>query len=273
MPPLFATTIRRTLVILMVTAIGSNSAATSYAQTITVPNGVPQGPIPTYEEVGVGGFAFPSSGGSRTIGSDGSTVATTTSSSSATTGSDALEKMYSASWGYQAAENAKTVGINPSALAATCVIESGCKNVYTANGTNTITGAFQMSNGTYTEARDKALAAHPELASTITSGIAGQQDPATQAVAAAQYLKDAATYLQKQGISSPTSVDTRAYYNFGPSTGSNIARSSDDTLMSTYLSSKTMTGNGITAGETVGQWKAAVAAKMGSAANQAVLLN
>ncbi|WP_291366659.1 hypothetical protein [Acetobacter sp. UBA5411] len=243
-----------------------------HAQTITVPNGLPQGPIPTYEEVGLGGYTLPTSGGTRTIGGDGSTVSTTTTTSSGTD-SDALEKMYSNSWGYQAGQNAEAVGVNPSALAATCIVESGCSNVYTAKGTNTITGAFQMSNSTYTAALNEALAAHPELASTIVSGTAGQQDPATQAIAAAQYLKDGATYLEKQGISSPTSVDTRAYYNFGPSTGANIARASDDTLMSTYLSAKTMSGNGVTSGETVGQWKAAVAAKMGSAAYQPVLAN
>jgi hypothetical protein len=182
-----------------------------------------------------------------------------------------LDTMTSQSWGLQAEQNAQALGVNPSALAATCVVESGCQNVYTASGSNTITGAFQMSNGTYNAALNEALAADPSLASSITSGMAGQQDPATQAVAAAQYLKDAATMLQSAGVSNPTALDTRAYYNFGPQSGAQIATADDTALMSTYVSSNAMQGNNISSTETVGEWKAGVAAKMGSAASAVVL--
>ncbi|NHO55367.1 hypothetical protein GOB87_15740 [Acetobacter estunensis] len=262
---------RRTAHAALVLGALMSPATVLHAQTITVPNGMPQGPIPTFEEVGIGGFTLPTSGSTRTIGSDGSTVRTSTAPSAAT-GSDALEKMYGSSWGYQAAQNAETVGVNPSALAATCVVESGCRNLYTANGKTTITGAFQMSNGTYTEQLNRALAQHPELADTITSGIAGQQDPATQAVAAAQYLKQAATSLQSAGVDNPTPVDTRGYYNFGPKAGISMARASSDTPMSEFISADKMAKNGVTPNETVGQWRSAVAGKMGSAATQSVLL-
>ncbi|ARW49110.1 hypothetical protein S1001342_02820 (plasmid) [Acetobacter pasteurianus subsp. pasteurianus] len=173
---------------------------------------------------------------------------------------------------YAAAQNASALGVNPDALAATCVVESGCRNVYTANSNSSITGAFQMSNGTYNEALQKALASNPSLASTITNtGISGQQDPATQAVAAAQYLKDAATTLQNAGISNPTALDARAYYNFGPTAGQAIARATDDTPMSEFVSASHMASNGISSNETVGQWRANVASKMGSAASSPIL--
>lgn len=217
----------------------------------------------------MGGWTPPTSSTTQQISGSGSVVSTTTSNGS---GTDALQSMYSQSWGYAAAQNASALGVNPDALAATCVVESGCRNVYTANSNSSITGAFQMSNGTYNEALQKALASNPILASSITNtGVSGQQDPATQAVAAAQYLKDAATSLQNAGISNPTALDTRAYYNFGPQRGAQIATANDSALMSSYVPSNQLASNGISSGETVGQWKSSIAAKMGSAASSPIL--
>jgi hypothetical protein len=51
------------------------------------------------------------------------------------------------SWGGAAVSNATALGVNPSALAATCVAESGCQNV---RGSGTVAGAFQMTASTYT---------------------------------------------------------------------------------------------------------------------------
>ncbi|GBQ96703.1 hypothetical protein AA23498_2709 [Acetobacter nitrogenifigens DSM 23921 = NBRC 105050] len=239
------------------------------AQTVNVPSGLPPTVNATWQEIGMGDWTPPTSSTTQQISGSGSVVSTTTSSGSDT---DALQSMYSQSWGYAAAQNASALGVNPNALAATCVVESGCQNVNTAGGGNTITGAFQMSNGTYSEELQKALASDPSLAASITdTGISGQQDPATQAVAAAQYLKDAATSLQKAGISDPTALDTRAYYNFGPQRGAQIATANDSALMSSYVPSNQLASNGISSGETVGQWKSSVAAKMGSAASSPIL--
>jgi len=249
--------------------LGCGATIPAIAQTINVPGGLPQSVHAVYPEIGLGDWSPPASSTQQTI--NGSGTVTTTTSTSSLSASDPLQTLYGQSWGYAAAENASALGVNPEALAATCVVESGCQNLYTASGSSTITGAFQMSNGTYTEAMQEALAADPGLASTITEGTAGQQDPATQAVAAAQYLKDAATALEGVGVTDPTAVDTRAYYNFGPSAGEQIARADDTSLMSAFVSSSVMSGNGITAGETVGEWKAAVAAKMGSGATASVL--
>jgi len=187
--------------------------------------------------------------------------------------SSALSKMLSTPWGATAVSNAQTVGINPSALAATCVVESGCQNVGGSGSNGTITGAFQMSASTYTAMINAALAANPSLASQVVPGLGGQNDPATQSIAASEYLLQGSQYLQSHGIADPTVTDVRGYYNFGPAGGAAIANATSDQTMASVLSNfsaATLAKNGITSGETVGQWQAGVAAKIGNAATQSV---
>jgi hypothetical protein len=185
--------------------------------------------------------------------------------------SDALTTMMDQSWGLAAVSNATALGVNPSALAATCVVESGCQNV---SGSGTVAGAFQMTASTYTAMINAAVAQNPSLASQIVPGLAGQMDPATESIAAAEYLQQGAQYLQNQGISNPSVLDVRGYYNFGPQGGAQIASASPDQTMASVLtgySAATLAKNGITPGETVGQWQASVSAKIGNAATQPVL--
>ena len=184
--------------------------------------------------------------------------------------SDALNTMMGTTWGNTAVANAEALGVNPSALAATCVLESGCQNV---GGSGTVAGAFQMTASTYTAMINAAVAQNPSLAGQIVPGLAGQMDPATESIAASQYLINGAEALQSAGVSSPTVLDTRGYYNFGPS-GAALATAGDDQLMAQAMpnvSQQVFQNNGITPGETVGQWKAAVTAKIGNAAGQTVL--
>ena len=61
-------------------------------------------------------------------------------------GSDALGTMLATSWGMRPSATPK-LWRQPSALAATCVLESGCQNV---GGSGSIAGAFQMTSATYT---------------------------------------------------------------------------------------------------------------------------
>ncbi len=123
-------------------------------------NGVPFLPIPTFEEVGLPPFTMPTG----TL----STVPDQTAPPSATggdgTSSATLDTMLSQSWGAAAGANAESLGVNPTALAATCVLESNCQNV---GGTGTINGAFQMSNATYNAAMAAALQRNPNLAANI----------------------------------------------------------------------------------------------------------
>lgn len=234
-------------------------------------NGVPQQIVPQAAEVGLPAFTMPTGtvslyGGST--GSGGSSGGTGTS-----TDSSALDTMLATAWGTSARQNAQALGVDASALAATCVMESGCQNV---SGTGTITGAFQMTAATYKASLAAALAQDPSLATNIVPGLAGQSDPATQSIAAAEYLRQNALQLQAAGISNPTALDVRGSYNFGGVNGVAIATADPSTPMASVLqsmSASTLTANGITSGETVGQWKSAVAAKMGSAARAPVLIS
>jgi hypothetical protein len=216
------------------------------------------------------------SGGYGT-GPDGAAAGNTTGGDYSSGGggignSTALGTMLSMSWGNTAVGNAQALGVNPSALAATCVLESGCQNV---GGSGTISGVFQMSNSTYNAAMQAALQQNPDLAQYVVPGLAGKMDPATESIAAAEYLYQGAQALQGAGIDNPTVLDVRGYYNFGPANGANIAKADDSETMAsvlTGLSASTLAANGISPGETVGQWRTSVSAKVGNSAGQSVLL-
>jgi hypothetical protein len=211
--------------------------------------------------------------GDQTVNQDYSSDGTGSSMSyggSATT-STALGTMLGTSWGATAVENAQTLGVNSSAVAATCVIESGCQNLSARSG-STVAGAFQMTAGTFTAMIKEAVAENPSLAGQIVPGLAGQMDPSTQAIAAAQYLKDGAHALQAANISNPTVLDVRGFYNFGAKYGAPIAGAQDDTLMSEIVPQSALSANQIPATETVGQWRASVGGKIGNAAGQSVLI-
>ena len=185
--------------------------------------------------------------------------------------SDALNTMLGTSWGATAAANAQSIGLNASALAATCVVESGCgANVGSGSGAQ---GVFQMYPAAFQEGLQTALAANPALASQIVLGSAGMNDPTTEAIAASGYLIQANSALQNAGVSDPTVLDARSYYNFGPQNGSQLALASPSEPVSQAMpnvSQATLTANGITPGETVAQWQASVTSKIGSAASQSI---
>jgi len=228
---------------------------------ITIPQGTPN-PFPS----------DPTSSGPSGDGSgDGSGGGGSSGGGGIVASSDALSTMLGTPWGAAAVANAQALGVNPSALAATCVVESGCQNV---GGSGTIAGAFQMSASTYTAMINAALAQNPGLASQIVPGLAGQMDPATESIAASEYLAQGAQYLQAKGISDPSVLDVRGYYNFGPANGASLAQANaSDTVASAMpnVSATTLAANGITPGETVGQWRASVSSKIGNAAGQSVL--
>jgi hypothetical protein len=127
----------------------------------------------------------------------------------------------------------------------------------------------------YQDGLQTALAADPSLASEIVQGTAGMDDPTTEAIAASGYLIQANQALENDGISDPTVLDARAYYNFGPTNGVALA-TADNTneLVSEVIPNVPQTilsENGISPGETVAQWQASVSSKIGRAADQSVL--
>lgn len=216
----------------------------------------------TGNETGADGSGTGVASGDYSSGSSGGSVADN---------SAALGTMLGMSWGSTAVANAQALGVNASALAATCVLESGCQNV---GGSGTISGAFQMSDSTYTAAMQAALQQNPNLAQYVVPGLAGKMDPGTESIAAAEYLYQGAQALQGAGIDNATVLQVRGYYNFGPTNGVNLATADDGATMASVLrnlSSQTLAANGITPGETVGQWRAQVSAKIGNAAGQSVL--
>ena len=241
-------------------------------QPETQTGGPPILPVPTFMETGLPNYTMPV-GTSSVLPPAGPGTGTGTASPPGS--SDALTTLDSRSWGALAASNATAMGVNPSAIAATCMLETGCQSI-AALGGSTVSGAFQMTNGTYSADIKQALVQNPSLAGSIDTSLAGKMDPANQAIAAAQDLKNAALALQAAGISSPTVMDTRGYFNFGAAVGSDLARSPADRnmsdILSAYYTPAQIAQNGITPSTTVGQWRASVTAKIGSAATQVVLL-
>lgn len=249
-------------------------------------NGVPLLPIPTYEETGLPPFTMPTGAtaldsstppGGTTTGGDGTVGnGTGTGSTGDGSGSQSMASMMGRSWGEAASQNAQTIGITPVALAATCQIEaSGCQT-NPASSSTTITGTFQMLDATYTAMMNSALARNPSLAANIVPGLAGKLDPATESIAAAEYQRQGAVYLQAHDVQNPTVLDVRGYYNFGPGNAAAIARAQDSELMSAQISNLSdaqLKANGINAATTtVGQWRASVTNKIGQSAAQAPVL-
>ena len=210
--------------------------------------------------------------GSSASDADGADSSPDTSGSTSTgsggTGSRALTTLLGTQWGAQIVQVAQALGINPSTLAGTCVIESGCRNVNNGNAV----GMFQMFPAAYSQGLQTALAVAPQLSSSVVQGDAGRSDPVTESIAAAGYQMQAVKALQNAGIDNPTFADTRGYYNFGPTYGPQVALANADKLLSDIVPAKSLTANNIAAGTTVGQWRASVAAKVGTAANQPVMM-
>ena len=171
--------------------------------------------------------------------------------------------------GSAAVENANALGINPSALAATCVIESGCQNVA---GSGTVAGAFQMTASTYTAMINAAVAQNPSLASQIVPGLAGRWIPQLS------QLPRPNIYSRERNTFRPTVSRIRLFWTFAATTTS-AQLVEPQSLMHLPMRlwhpcCKTILRNpcknGVTPGETVAQWQASVSAKIGNAATQSV---
>jgi len=241
-------------------------------------SGVPEQVIPRVMEVGLGSFVIVPSVGipstNNTGGGTGSTGGGSEGGVAASPGASiALDTMTSRSWGETAMQGATAVGVNPAALAATCMVESECQNLAARDG-GRIRGAFQMLDSTFEAGLTQAARYNPTLSGTFDRGVSGSMDPANQAIAAAATLRADAERLQAAGVANPTVLDVRGGYNFGSGYTVKLAQSSDSDLMSGVLSSYSpaqLASNGISQTTTVGQWRMSVAAKMGDAAYQPVL--
>ena len=259
-------------------AMGAGPGMPALAQSGVVSmSGAPEQVIPRVMELGLGSFTITPTQGSVTpdTSSSGTGSGDGSGSSGATAvgGSTALDLMSSRSWGTQASEAATAVGVNPSALAATCMVESQCQSV---NGSASgIRGAFQMLDSTYEWGVTQAISYNSSLAGTIERGVDGSMDAGNQSYSAAAYMRSLAETLQQAGISNPTVLDVRGGYNFGQSYSVAIAQADSSETMGEIMrnaSDKVFTQNGITRITTVGEWRTMMSARMGDAATQPVLL-
>ena len=222
--------------------------------------------LPLYPEVGAPSFTTPAG----SADDDGGFAPPESGSGTSDSGSAALDTMNSKPWGAQAATDSVSIGVNASALAATCAVESGCdSNAHNGN----FTGAFQMGSAAFNDGLATALAANPALASQIVAGAGGINDPTTNAIAAAGYMLKGANALQQAGVADPTFSQVRGYFQFGPADGTRLARATSDQELGSvlrYTSADTLTANGLTPNMTVAQYQATFAGKAGNAANQSV---
>ena len=89
---------------------------------------LPQQVIATFPEIGAPTFTTsPGTPSAGDTGGQGTGDAGESSTDGSGGSSDALNTMLGQPWGSTAVNNAEALGVNPSALAATCVIESGCQ--------------------------------------------------------------------------------------------------------------------------------------------------
>ncbi len=260
----------------VVLGVGVGAIGAHADPSLVLPSGLPVQVHPTFPEPGLPAFSFPA-GGSSSVGGSSSSVDDSGGSSGGSVSSggsgDAYNTMMAQDWGSQAADAAAAMGVSGTALAATCVMESNCQNVGAASGSSA-TGAFQMINSTYTADISGAVAYDPAIAGSIVSGLAGQMDPATEAYAASYELRSDALLLQAKNVDDPTVLDARAVYQFGAGVGPEVATADDSENIAalTGLSAASLAANGLSTSSTVGQWRATVIAKLGSAtANQSVL--
>ncbi len=267
----------------VVLGIGVSAIGAAHADPgIVLPNGLPVQVKPTFQEPGLPAFSFPVCGTSSVGGSSSSVDDSGGSGSGGSTGGsvssggsgDAYNTMMAQDWGSQAADAASAMGVSATALAATCAMESNCQNVGSTTNVSNASGAFQMINSTYTADINGALAYDPDIANSIVSGLAGKMDPATEAYAAAYELRSDALALQNDGVSDPTVIQARAMYQFGGGAGLQVAEANDSDTLESYinLTPSQLAANGLTATETVGQWRQTVVGKLGATtANQSIL--
>jgi hypothetical protein len=249
--------------------VAASVAAPVFAEPVPqFQRGLPVQVVPVYLEPGLPGFEFPR-GGEESGGGGGGGGGDTTSGD---LGGSGRNRLLAYEWGDEAMAAAEQLGIYGSALGSTCVLE-GCQNVR-GPGNGTISGWFQMSDGTFLDSINAALRENPSLRDQIVGGLTGKNDPVTQSIAAAQYLRQGAQLLADRGISNPTVLDTRSYYQFGPRYAAGVANANDSDNLRALLptfSEETFRLNHISPTTTVGEWRATITRQLGSAAYQTVL--
>ena len=172
-----------------------------------------------------------------------------------------LQTLAQQPYGTTAINTADALGINPASIAAIAQAESEFQNIPTADGSTSATGPWQFTQGTFND-----VSANNNLGLAPSS----LADPNAQAVAAPYYLQQIASTVSEATGSPATTLQAYGAWVFGPTPGATIANATDSTPLSTIVSAQSLANNGMTSW-TVGDFRTTETAKLGAAANQAVL--
>lgn len=226
-------------------------------------SGVPAQVIPSNLETGAPTFTTPTGSGSAT-GTQGSTGegTSTGSSGSAYTGGGgaAMTNMMAQSYGQTAYSTAQQVGNNPEAVAGIGQLESGFRNVATANGSSSATGPWQVTSGTWSDYVNRY---------NLPYSASDRTNPDAQAVVANYIIKDYAAGVSNSTGASATVEQTYGAFVFGPGAGNRMALADRSAPLSNFVSAQALSNNSMT-GWTVGQFYSRVESKLGGTATQTV---
>jgi hypothetical protein len=214
--------------------------------------------MPSAPEVGVTIMQMPGGGNDATGATPGGEG--TGGGASSAGSSSAYAAMMATPYGVAAGTDAQNAGISADALAAIGEVESGFKNVSTANGSSSATGPWQILQGTFNQYNTQyGLGYSP---SAIT-------DPTAQAAVASYIIKDYANTVSQSTGQPATVLQTYGAYVFGPNAAANMATANPATPLTQFVSSTALANNNMV-GWTVGEFNAAMGAKLGSAASATV---
>ncbi len=267
--------IRSGRALLLAALLAPVSVAQADPSVVTM-NGVPAQVIPSIPELGAPTFVTPAGAGSfmgdeggpagtnvstGTDGAAGGSVPSSDWTGYSGSGTPTMDKMMATPYGGLASAAATQLGVNPEAMAGLGQLESGFRNVPTANGSSSATGPWQITSGTWTDTVGKYNL--PYTASDITN-------PAAQAQVASYIAKDYAAAVSNKTGQPATVLQTYGAWVFGPSPGGNMARADASDPLSSFVSAKALSNNNMT-GWTVGQFYSTFGNKLGSTSNQTVL--
>jgi hypothetical protein len=260
--------------LLLIALLAPLNVARADPSVVTM-NGVPAQVIPSIPEVGAPTFVTPAGAGffmgdgggpnsadgsTSTDGSTGTSNSSTDWSGYSGGGTQAMDAMMATPYGNLAASAATQLGLNPEAMAGLGQLESGFRNVGTANGASSATEPWQITSGTWADTVAKYNL--PYTASDITN-------PAAQTQVASYIAKDYSNAVSNKTGQPATVLQTYGAWVFGPSPGGNMARADTSVPLSSFVSAQALSNNNMT-GWTVGQFYSTFGNKLGSGANQTV---
>jgi hypothetical protein len=227
-------------------------------------SGVPAQVIPRYPETGAPAFTTPTGTGSFTNGQGSAADSGMSTGSSGGTytggGGAAMTNMMAQSYGQTAYATAQQLGNNPDAVAGIGQIESGFRNVATANGSSSATGPWQITSGTWGDYVNRY---------NLPYSVADRTNPEAQAVVANYIIRDYAASVTAVTGQPATVQQAYGAYVFGPTAGGSLANASPIEPLSNYVSAPSLANNNMT-GWTVGQFYGLVGSKIGPVATQTV---